>query len=981
MALVASALVLLVAGSGTAGVNAWSSSGPFGGSVTGMAIEAGDPSRIFVSTDGGGIFRSEDSGATWEAANNGQNNLNLTSLAMAPSDSDTLYSVSASSGVHRTTDGGDSWESRHSGITVSGSGIYELAVHSANPAIVYAATQVGVFKTVDGGGDWDLVGSTTSGFAVGHTDVTAIAVHPTAPTTVFAASGISGPTTRMPIYVSTNSGTSWTELNAAEPQGEPLGRANTLVFDTETPTTMYAGASSTGLWKTTDGGVNWTQIAKNDTPGVLTNAINGVAVEAIDAGRVYLATPFGFSVSEDSGATWTMNNPLITGDDLDLGVNTNAQVVAIDPDAPNNVYGGTSSFGVLKSVDAGDTWAEANDGLIATNVAALSVAPSAPRALYASMNFRGSGVVKSTDAGATWSRTKFASAARGLAVHPTDPDTVLLATDSGMFRTTNGGMTTAWTAVNTGLPASPTVFTVAFDPVNPQNAYAGLLSGGIYKSTNGGSNWTAKNTGITLPIPLIRSFAFDPDTPTTVYAATNSGIYKSENGGDNWTPKNVNGAPTGVITGLAVDPATPQTVYAAKSTGVYKSEDGGDNWVLSSTGLTEPTVDGLVVDPDNPQTLYASTSGGPGLFRSTNGAGNWATFNTGLTAGVNALAVDAINGAYLYAATGGGGVFTHIVDALPPTNPDLSSSHTPDDWSNDPSIDILLGGAEDDGSGVDGYAYEWDTDVDSTLEPPVKAIEETETSVASGDLAEGDSHYFHLRTLDYAGRWSDVITAGPFLVDTTPPTDVALTGAALNRTFQRARQFSASWTGQDALSGIDSYTLETRANNGAWQARAPTAGTGPATVSGSLGQTLCMRVTARDEADNTTTSSARCTSIPYNNTQLTHSRGWTKKTGAGYYQNTYSTTTKKGASLKKTLDDVDKIALVVTKCRGCGTLAVYWRNARIATVRLAATTTRKKRIIQVADFSSPEDGVLRLVVTTSGRPLRVEGLGVLRATS
>ncbi len=85
-------------------------------------------------------------------------------------------------------------------------------------------------------------------------------------------------------------------------------------------------------------------------------------------------------------------------------------------------------------------------------------------------------------------------------------------------------------------------------------------------------------------------------------------------------------------------------------------------------------------------------------------------------------------------------------------------------------------------------------------------------------------------------------------------------------------------------------------------------------------------------------------------------------------------------SLGVALEAVDEIALVVTKCRGCGTLAVFWRNERIATVRLASTTTRKKRIIEVADFASPEDGVLRLVVTTSGRPVRVEGLGVLRAT-
>jgi hypothetical protein len=463
-------------------------------------------------------------------------------------------------------------------------------------------------------------------------------------------------------------------------------------------------------------------------------------------------------------------------------------------------------------------------------------------------------------------------------VDPTDPDTVLVATDNGMYRTTDGGLETAWTSVDTGLPgAPPNLFAVAFDPANPDTAYAGLLSGGIYKSTNGGDSWAAMNTGLPATRPLIRGFAFDPSAPATVYANTNGGVYKTVDGGANWALKSDSGELTGVIMGLAIDPTTPLTLYAGKSGGVYKSVDGAESWTLETTGLTETNVSGIAIDPDDPETLYASTSGGPGLFRSTDAAASWEPFNTGLgNPFVNALAIDAVTGTFLYAATSTG-VFTHIVD-------------------------------------------------------------------------------------------------------TTPPSDVLLGGTALDRTFQLAKQFQVSWSGQDGQTGISSYTLEKRLDNQAFVPEPPTSGTGPATVSGGLGQTVCLRVTAEDEAGNTTASDERCTAIPFDDRQLQRSRGWTKKTRSGYYENTYLTTTKKGASLKKTLVDADEIALVVTKCRGCGTLAVFWQNVKIAKVPLSATKTRKKQLVEVADFAAAEDGLLKLVVTSSGRPVHVDGLGVLRGS-
>ena len=82
-----------------------------------------------------------------------------------------------------------------------------------------------------------------------------------------------------------------------------------------------------------------------------------------------------------------------------------------------------------------------------------------------------------------------------------------------MFKSTNGGGN--WSAVNTGL-TSTDVQVLAIDPVTPTTLYAGTWGGGVFKSTNGGAAWSAVNNGLTNR--YVAALAIDPATPTTLYA-------------------------------------------------------------------------------------------------------------------------------------------------------------------------------------------------------------------------------------------------------------------------------------------------------------------------------------------------------------------------------------------------------------------------------------------------------------------------------
>ena len=254
-----------------------------------------------------------------------------------------------------------------------------------------------------------------------------------------------------------------------------------------------------------------------------------------------------------------------------------------------------------------------------------------------------------------------------LAIDPATPTTLYAGTGSGVLKTTDGGGN--WRAANTGL-TNTTVFALAIDPVTPTTLYAGT-GNGVFKTTNGGEDWHWANSGIPKAItgltnptayPDVYALAIDPKTPTTLYAGTvpfvytgswrnlTGGIFKSTNGGENWR---IVARGNSAFRSLVVDPMTPDTLYAGKTGGVLKSTNGSQDWSTINSGLTCAVVNALAIAPETPTTLYAGTS--CGLLKSTNGGGNWSAANTALTkTNILALAIDPNTATTLYVVTNRG---------------------------------------------------------------------------------------------------------------------------------------------------------------------------------------------------------------------------------------------------------------------------------------------------------------------------------------
>lgn len=208
-----------------------------------------------------------------------------------------------------------------------------------------------------------------------------------------------------------------------------------------------------------------------------------------------------------------------------------------------------------------------------------------------------------------------------IAFHPTNSSTIYIGAPSGgLWRTENGG--TSWTPLTDNLP-SLGVSAIVVDYSNANTIYlgtgdrdAGDAPGiGVYKSTNGGTSFTASNTG--MGNVTVNALIQDPSSSTTLYAATSSGIYKTTNSGSSWA---LVSSVSGNYKDIRFKPTTSSTIYAVRNGYFYYSTNSGSNWT-AATGL--PTSGRFVigVSSNSTTTVYVavgSSSGFTGLYKSTN---------------------------------------------------------------------------------------------------------------------------------------------------------------------------------------------------------------------------------------------------------------------------------------------------------------------------------------------------------------------------
>lgn len=326
--------------------------------------------------------------------------------------------------------------------------------------------------------------------------------------------------------------------------------------------------------------------------------------------------------------------------------------------------------GVLCAFFIGATQAQGSwttGGPPGANVNSLAMAETDPDIIYVGTE---SGVYKTVDGGNTWAKTGFAEMRVSVVqVAPDNRDIVYAGTDDGIYKSNDGGST--WT--QKGLSGAR-VNAIAIDPVNPQILYAGTgvsdwdfdgsSTDGIFKSTNGGDNWDLKcSVGFDLVYSLLIDTSHSLYVYAGVYGNSDNGFLKSIDRGETWQERDVGRfGPWDKVVALAMTSAGSSlaTIYAVVGGGdVYKSANRGETWESTGTPFI-PTLSpwSVAVDPNDPSVIYAGAGQyyqGP-LYKSTDGADTWSIKTNGLPTGPSSIVIDPRN-SDVYVGLPEGGVY------------------------------------------------------------------------------------------------------------------------------------------------------------------------------------------------------------------------------------------------------------------------------------------------------------------------------------
>ncbi len=358
--------------------------------------------------------------------------------------------------------------------------------------------------------------------------------------------------------------------------------------------------------------------------------------------------PEPWSSGDFSGLKWRSIGPAIASGRIGD--------FAVDPRNPFHYYVGVCSGGVWETHNAGTTFAPIFDDQGSYSIGCLALAPSNPDIVWVgtgesnsqrSVSY-GDGVYRSLDGGQSWENMGLKRSLHigRILVHPTDPNMVYVAAegplwgpggDRGVYKTTDGGKT--WDKVldideNTG------VVDLVMDPRDPDVIYAaayqrrrhlwvlidGGPSSGIYKTTNGGGDWTELTNGLpTVDMGRI-GLAIPPKAPDTVYAIIEAadgkgGFFSSTNRGASWDKVNdhVTSSPQ-YYNEIVVDPQDPARIFKM-DTFLQVSADGGKSWNRISSFTKHVDNHALWVDPARTDHLLDGCDGG--IYESFNSGKNW----------------------------------------------------------------------------------------------------------------------------------------------------------------------------------------------------------------------------------------------------------------------------------------------------------------------------------------------------------------------
>ena len=662
--------------------------GPEGNRAIAALSIPGDPLTWWVGGASGGVWKTEDGGASWRPTFDDQDVQSIGSLALAPTAPNEVWAgtgetflirpaVAMGNGIYKSVDGGETWE--HKGLEATGR-IGRVVVHPRDADVVYACalghaygpqTERGIYRTTDGGDTWEQVLFVDEG-----TGCADLAIDPERPDVLFAGMWslridpwrLASIGTGGGVYVSRDGGDSWDKITGRGLPGadDPIGKVAVGIARSD-PDRVYAllELDHPSFYRSDDGGRSWELVNRDHDMAERASYYTRFAVDPRDPDRIYFAS-VRFGMSQDGGRSLVPNPPRGGGDTHD---------VWIDPTNPDR-FMVADDGGATITLNRGESFERIV--LPIAQMYHVFTDNEIPYNLYGNRqdgwsykgpsNSRAGGITPGHWSGVGGCESGFAvpDTAANNEVWSGCYDGGLEVFDPATGHSRN---VRVWPEAAYGWrPADLRyrwhwTFPVLISPHDGQTVYVG--SQHVHRTRDGGSSWEVISPDLTLNDKtkqqdsggmttdnlmtfdgsVLYALAESPVEAGVLWSGSNDGqIHVSRDGGGSWTNVSANlpGLPEyGQVSNIEPSRFDAGTAYAAVDLHqmadfdpyIYKTTNYGESWTRIDAGLSRSPSSFVHVvreDPVRPGMLFAGTDNGV-WFTLDDGA-SWMRLRNGLPA-------------------------------------------------------------------------------------------------------------------------------------------------------------------------------------------------------------------------------------------------------------------------------------------------------------------------------------------------------------
>lgn len=587
----------------------------------------------------GGLWRSTNGGLTWVTGNTDQLPLiGCSDIAIDPLNTQVMYLATgdangtgsqltiSSTGILRSTDGGITWGNNTLNWQVSwGRVIYKLLINPMHPDTVFAATSIGLLRTIDGGDNW--VSMQVGLF-------TDIEFKPGNPTIVYACSGVNSNGT---FYKSTDGGGSFVPISSGLPLPANVARLEIGVTPADSNYVYVVGVKKStydfyGFYRSVDGGDNF--ILRANTPNILSGLPKSqawynlsMAVSPIRRDTILVGATNIYR-SLDGGLTWTKHSSENGGFIPYVHPDHHALEFLPGTDA---VYFSGNDGGIFKTTDYGTTWNTFNEGLQIAQIYKLGTNPVDPYTILTGHQDMGT----QTLYGGSWHifTPNTGDGMECIYGYTQDSIRYLESYEGRIIQTYNNYplYNVVCSTNTTGVHAKGNWITpVVMNPLNENTLLVGKAQ--VWRTVDAGVSFTQIGDVSAGGANLV-ALAYAPSDSNFMYAAKSNRLFVSTDGNTFSERTGILPVALASITSIAVCATNPSKVWVTFSgynttTKVWYSPDAGLSWSNHSTGLPNLPVNCIVYQHASNDGIYVGTD--VGIYFRDNSLASWQPFFTGL---------------------------------------------------------------------------------------------------------------------------------------------------------------------------------------------------------------------------------------------------------------------------------------------------------------------------------------------------------------